>query len=260
MMKDEVDVAYHVVSHLASEGIDLIIVADNGSTDGTRDELERAREDAERHSDCEVQILDDDEVGYYQAKKMTHLVQVAGLQGAEWVVPFDADELWYYPGGKLADALSGCDGGIIRADLYNHFSTALDSEDENPFTRMQWRQREKGALPKVAVRWNPNIQIHQGNHDASWWLGEVRGGLELRHFPWRSWEHLLRKVRNGSRAYAATDLDPDMGAHWRTYAQLIEANGEQEFREQVYEKYFWFFSPLDEGLLHDPAPFRRWDS
>lgn len=252
MMKDEADVAYHVVSHLASEGIDLIIVADNMSTDGTRDELERAKEDV----DCEVRIIEDNEPGYYQADKMTNLVHVAGQAGAQWVIPFDADEIWYFPGGTLAEALLGCDGGIIRSDLYNHFGTALDPDESNPFTRMQWRQRQPGALVKVAVRWNENIKIHQGNHDASGWEGEVRGGLELRHFPWRSWEHLLRKVRNGSKAYAATDLDKDMGAHWRNYATLIENNGEEEFRKQVYEKYFWFFSPLDEGLLLDPAPFK----
>ena len=38
-------------------------------------------------------------------------------------------------------------------------------------------------------------------------------------------EQFVSKVRNGAAAYAATDLPPEAGAHWRQYGDP-EAQGE----------------------------------
>lgn len=55
MMRDEQDVAKAVIEHLAEECVDGILVLDNRSTDGTRDELEEAR----RSVDVPVEIMYD---------------------------------------------------------------------------------------------------------------------------------------------------------------------------------------------------------
>lgn len=257
MMKDEEDVAYHVLAHMVEEGLDMIIVNDNMSTDGTRDELERAQRD---FKECQILLQSDTEVGYYQSRKMTMLGRQAHVLGADWVIPFDADEIWYYREERLAVALRqiGPEVGLMNADLYNHFGTHLDPPGETPFQRMIWRQQQPGAMPKVAVRWNDQVEILQGNHGAVGWEGLAVGGFELRHFPYRSWEHFKRKAINGYKAYQATDLPEDAGAHWRNYGKLIEQFGDDTVRKDVFEKYFWFLSPTDEGLVPDPAPFRRW--
>ena len=52
MMKDEEDVADLVLYHLASQGVDGIIVADNMSTDSTSDKLHEAK----KNLDIEVII------------------------------------------------------------------------------------------------------------------------------------------------------------------------------------------------------------
>ncbi len=265
MMKDESDVAYHTICHLAGENLAGIIVADNMSTDGTRAELERARVDMAKGTPweraCEIIIVDDDEPGYFQSAKMTALAATAAKDhGAQWIVPFDADELWYTRGDRLGIVLSKMPGytHAIEAPLYNHFPSSIDPAGSIPFTTIGWRQREPGALPKVCFRWSPDITILQGNHAISGGEGHVtRGGVELRHFPYRTFEQFKHKAAMGAAAYAATDLPQTEGAHWRQYGAILDRHGEDALRE-VYERWFWFLAPVEGGLVLDPAPFRRW--
>lgn len=49
MMRDEADVAADVIAHLIDEGVNGIIVADNNSTDGTREILAQVAKDAPIH-------------------------------------------------------------------------------------------------------------------------------------------------------------------------------------------------------------------
>lgn len=263
MMRDEADVARHVCLHLAEELVDGIIVADNLSTDCTRAELEAAKaECAERFPALDFVIVDDAEPGYYQSRKMSALAALAASRGATWIVPFDADEVWASNQYHLGDFLRGLgpDVWVARAPLWNHFGSALDEPGETPFERMVWRHTDVGALPKVAFRWRPGAVVHQGNHGVA--LGGFEaatcGGLELRHFPYRSWDHFERKARNGAAAYAATDLPEEMGSHWRRYGALLEAAGADALRTEVYEKWFWFRDPAARGCVRDPAGFRRW--
>jgi hypothetical protein len=44
MFKNEADIAYATVISMAEEGVDVIIIADNMSTDNTLDELYKAKE------------------------------------------------------------------------------------------------------------------------------------------------------------------------------------------------------------------------
>lgn len=265
MMKDEEDVAYGVIAHLAGEGIDGILVADNGSTDSTRAELERVKADMAASSkyeeaNCRIEILEDPEVGYYQSRKITALAAQAAERGATWIVPFDADELWV-SADRVAVYLRSVpqDVAVVTAELFNHFVTALDIDGETPFERMVWRQNIPGTLPKVAVRWNPNVVIQQGNHSVIGARGGTWPGLQIRHFPYRSWEHFRRKAINGAAAYAATDLAPTEGAHWRGYGEILERHGEDALRE-VFDRYYSFVSPVDEHMVRDPAPYRRWNT
>ena len=77
MMRDEADVAKAVVEHLLAEGVGLVIVADNLSSDSTRMQLEAIR--------GPVEILDDLDPAYWQAKKMNELARRAENYGATWL-------------------------------------------------------------------------------------------------------------------------------------------------------------------------------
>jgi hypothetical protein len=248
LVKDEADIIRHTVGRLLGQ-VDHIIVSDNGSTDGTRDLL------YEYTSGGAITVLDDPEVGYYQDRKTTALARQAKAAGHDWVLPCDADEFWYATDGRTIGAfLAGLapDVAFVDAPLYNHIPTALDDDDEaNPFRRIGWRQREHGALGKVCARLRPGLEIRMGNHSAyAPGVGTTSGGLVVRHFSWRSPEQYLRKIRNGEAAYAATNMNPGIGAHWRMFEGVPDETVLEHFR-----LWFWQEDPsLDETLIYDPAP------
>lgn len=254
-MKDEHDVARSVLLHMLGEGLDHIVVADNGSTDGTRDVLsEMARQ-------YPVTVVDDTEVAHYQSRKMTRLVhRFAEEHGGDmFCVPFDADEIWVFRGDRIGVELRSCTADLVTADLFNHFPSAIDPAGDDPFDTIIWRTREPAPLPKVAFRYKDGAVIHDGNHGVTLpYEPEVMpGGLEIRHFPYRTAEQFIRKARNGADALRATDLPLDVGAHWRGYGDLLDSRGPEVLRE-VFTQHFWALSPADKGWLRDPAPYMRW--
>lgn len=254
MVKDELDVLPYTLQHLASEGVDVIHVADNLSSDGTWEWLQEA------DVGCELIVTRDEEVGYYQSLKMTLLAQRAIDHGADWVLPFDADELWYCTNSAftLADAVAAIRPTPARllARLYDYFPFSDDDADEpNPFLRLTHRDTEPAPVPKVLPSAMTDLVIHQGNHgsEASEPFIDVGGLVEIAHAPWRSAEQFERKVRNGYAAYEATDLPEYEGAHWREYGRVLEAGGPEAVHQIFYE---WFQDPPG-PTEHHPAPWCR---
>lgn len=234
MCKDEADVIAETVGWMIGQ-VDRVIVADNGSTDGTREILEG----------LDVELIDDHEPGYFQSAKMTGLAMRALAQGAEWVVPFDADEVWIAE-GRIANALAELpnEAMICEATVLDH--VAVEGEVLSP-----WRRPETLPLRKVACRARADLTIEQGNHGATYEFVRcplrATDLLEIRHFPYRSAEQMIRKARNGAAAYAATDLPEDVGAHWRDYGKLTD-----EQLAEVFAEYFSSSDPLADGLVYDP--------
>ena len=85
---------------MLAQGVDGIIVVDNGSTDGTRAAL-----DALALGDPRVHVGTDSEPGFYQGMKTSYLAHLAWRAGADWVVPFDADEFWFAEACAVAERL-----------------------------------------------------------------------------------------------------------------------------------------------------------
>lgn len=247
LVKDEADIIGPVLTHMLGQ-VDRVIVADNGSTDGTREILEQ----------LDVEIVDDPDRAHYQSRKMTALAARAAAQGATWIVPFDADEWWYSPFGRIADVLADINDEwlIATADLFDHVATGADPDEPDPTVRIGWRRRHPLPLPKVAVRYQPGLVIEEGNHSAHFGFraAPIPGRLVVHHFPYRSPEHFVAKVRKGSAAIGATDLPVTVGAHWRQYGELLAALGPGVL-EDVFRKHFWVDDPAahDDDLIYDPA-------
>ncbi len=256
LVKDEIDIIEPVLRHLAAN-VDEIMVADNGSTDGTRELL------AEIELGIPLSVADDDEPGHYQSRKITEIAMRAMKRGHRWFIPCDADEVWYPcsdPERRIGDYLSGFgrDIQLVNAALFDHLPTGLDPPYSNPLLRIGYHNRHQGALPKVACRLRPDLVIADGNHNATTRGTGLRGGgLCIRHFTWRSEEQYVEKIARGWRAFAATDLPEDVGAHWRMHGSP-EA---EDFEERVADHFqTFFFSPdprKDPDLIYDPAPAKN---
>lgn len=215
--KDEADIIRPVVEHMLGQ-VDLVVVADNLSSDGTRDVLA----DMGRTFPNDLIVVDDHEVGYYQSRAMTALAQYARQFGADWVVPFDADELWTCQWGRIGDVCqrSAQDYGILLAELVDHMVTGVDPTAGDVVDRLPWRRREPLELRKVACRATGDLVIEQGNHYARYGVPARPTDhpvFTVHHYPYRSPEQMIRKIRNGAAAYAETDLPPTTGAHWRQW-------------------------------------------
>ena len=167
LVKDEADVIEWTLRHLHRQDVDAAIVADNGSTDGTREILDRLVAE----TDGWLAVQDDPEVGYWQSAKTTALAHEAHERGFDWVIPCDADEMWVAADGRTVGAwLRGVPPDVLlaRAALYNYVPTAEDPADSNPFTRIGWRLAEPAPLGKVACRLRPDLTVEAGNHGASY--------------------------------------------------------------------------------------------
>lgn len=258
MVKDEEDIIATTVLNLLGWGVDRVIVADNDSTDSTGDILAKLA-----HATQRVTVIRDHEEAYYQARKMTALANYAGDLGAEWVVPFDADEVWYPTGGlgaSIPSTLAAVDPQAlwVEVGMANHYCTGQDigATSWPPPQRMVWRHNEPNPLAKVAFRWRPGVVLGMGNHDVTFpsdyegVVGEAQ--LLIRHFPYRSPDQFVRKARNGSAAYAATDLDPMYGDHWRNYGRILDVEGEEALRG-VFWEHFYYDDP-EGSMTLDPAP------
>lgn len=236
MVRDEADIIGYTLRHLLEdEGVDHLIVADNLSTDATRQILEG-------FPPKWVTILDDHEPGYDQSAKMTRLARRAHDIGAEWVLPFDADEYWYAPDSTIAACLAECPSDVVIASGWDHMPTNSDLASQCPFESMPYRKPTPQRLPKVAFRSHPQATVHVGNHDVDR-PGERCEGLAYRHYQWRSLEQAKRKVRQGKSALEAAKLHFNYGTHWRTLGALNDLQLEA-----------WFADLDTDDLVWDPAP------
>lgn len=240
MVKDEQSLIEFTVEHLLGEGVDRIVILDNLSTDGTRPLLDRmARE-------VPLIVADDRLVAYYQGAKMTLVARAAAEAGAEWIVPFDADEIWCARDGSLGDRLRSSTADIVEAAVYNHLPHPDDDDAVvNPFVRMVHRAEAPSDFVKVAFRAFPTATVRQGNHDVVR-PGRRGSGLVVRHFPFRSVEQAIDKIRSGKAAMDATDLTAKASRHWRELGLLDD--------DEIHRWYIDWIT--GQPMVVDPAPYR----
>jgi hypothetical protein len=217
MVRDEEDVIEYVVRHTLEE-CDGVIVGDNDSADRTREILESI-------DDPRLTVVDLPGFAYHQRERMNALATKASVEyGAEWVVPFDADEWWYSPRGRIADVLAAVDPTIIVAVAapYEWVPEPDDDHlDPNPFSRIRHR-RTTQAQQKVAFRPGPGRELAMGNHHLEGAWPETRELLEIGHVPYRSVEQARRKVVHGKAALEAAGLATGFGFHWRELGDMSE--------------------------------------
>ena len=219
-VRDEADIIGYTTEHMLQE-CDLVIVSDNGSVDGTRDILEDL---GKKYS--HLTIVDDPDHRHWQGARTTELMHQAGRMGAEWVIPYDADEWWPVVTPEDADVV------LMRSHVFLP-DPSDDLTEENPLLRMTHRLLPYEPFPKVAFRYHWTAAIREGNHDVKH-PGLRRVQVEgMRHYQYRSLEQVKRKVRQGTKALEATELSPSTGGHWRQLASLDDDQMSQWWTEYL---------------------------
>lgn len=227
-VKDEADIIASTVTHMAAQ-VDRVIIADQMSTDGTRDIL----------AGLPVTVIDDAEPGFHQSRIMTRLAQMAIDAAADFVVPFDADELWV-----------GLDQwerrrGVHRVPVFDRVPTVLDDPALAPVERLRWRSAIASPSGKVFGSSQRDMTVAFGNHRIGHDDGRPVDGVVIHHFPNRSREQFIAKVRRGATA----DLDRDPGEWYGAHWAEMEPDA-----ELLYDQVFLRADPeSDPMLVEDPV-------
>jgi glycosyltransferase involved in cell wall biosynthesis len=251
LLRDEEDIVRENLEFHLAQGVDRVIVTDNGSTDRTL-EILRAYE-----ARGVVRLVLEPDDDYSQGRWVTRMARMAAAEGADWVINNDADEFWWPRSGTLKSTLErlGDDIGVVVAHRSNFVPRP---EDGRAFwERMTLRERQslnplgKPLPPKVAHRADPEITVVQGNHRVEGAdLGERLddGSIEILHFPMRTYAQFENKIAKGGRAYARnTELPQRTGRTWRRLYEVYQEGGlEAHYEEQIVAA-----APDDEGLAED---------
>lgn len=222
LVRDELDVLPHVIDHLFEQGIAHLLIADNRSVDGTREYLlERARTEPRLH------VVLDEEPAHIQSEKMTWLSHLAWRAGADWIIPFDADEFWFAPEGTLATWVPGHRDGILQAAFHHMVPTTPAPE---PLRDAEFMLDATPSDPgKVAFRAGPTVWVGPGNHSVRR-TGTTGYGLAIAHAQYRSPAQVARKVRQGTASARLTGEDLAwFSPHWASAANLDDAQIAQVF-------------------------------
>lgn len=219
MVRDEQDVIADSLTHLLAQGLDHLLVADNLSVDDTPQILaELARRDTRIH------VAHDSEPAYYQAEKMTRLALAATHAGADWIVPFDADEFWFADSRSVAEHLRAQGRleplvGVVTATWHHMLPT---QPAPMPLREREFVIDSAATVPgKVAMRAHRWGTLHVGNHFAQR-VGERTGGLHIAHAVFRDPAQVARKVRQGSAAVMLTNPGNEIAPYWRAGAQISD--------------------------------------
>jgi Glycosyl transferase family 2 len=270
MVRNEADIIRaNVLYHLAT-GIDRMLVVDNGSTDGTDGVLQQLSLQHPR-----VRWSSDDGP-FLPSRVMTKLAREAFEEGADWVVPLDADEFWHAPGGDLRTVLEDADAGVLRAQAVNFIQRRSQRESSpDALTYMTRRAAspvgppshaqslveskqiafvEKVYPQKCICRPTAGVEIETGHHSISGADGRRRRTEEIvcLHAPMRSRAALAERITSAGRA-ATAGRNPKQGRNRRRLAALQgESAIDAEWKANSYEDGFLDVYGEKHPVIFDP--------
>ena len=226
---NEADIIGATLGHLYDQGVGNVYIADGMSTDGTRDVL----------APFPCKVYDDTEPFHRQPWWISKLATQAFEDGADFVIPFDADEWWIATThATLAEAFAtvGDDIGKIVAPMFHHYTWNLKETKPKPF-------------PKVAFRAYPHLVIGNGNHSVDVPGGTLYDLIEVRELQYRGEDHFVRKVRERNAT-----LDPSLPAGEGQHHMKFHGMPDDQLR-QWWRSSQAFWGP-QRDVVEDPIPSR----
>src|SRR5215210_7018322 len=161
VVRDERDIIEANLRYHFAQGVDSVIVTDNGSTDGTLDVLGQYAAAGLLH------LIEEHSDDYHerQADWITHMARLAATEfDADWVINNDADEFWWPVSGTLRDAF---DNIPERYQALAATRPEFIPRPDGPGTfadRMVIRESRSHTTPKLAHRGIPDVNVFIGSH------------------------------------------------------------------------------------------------
>lgn len=260
LVRNEIDIiAHHIAYHLPK--VDLLIVTDNGSDDGTREYLEMMK-------GGKVIVIDEPGRDYSQDIWVGRMIRLAISHGADWVVNSDADEFWV---GDFRDLIRnhGPSHNVLRVQSRLMVCTDRDSDEPNPLRRIQHRlvklrpheanfAQVWAKLAHATEGWE---RIFLGNHKVFFAPGVKERTYEvpeavahIRHYTERGWDHYRKKYISGGEAYALSDKPKKFGCHWRDRYRVYESGGISALRDLYHSQSIVTGPEVDRICARDPWP------
>jgi hypothetical protein len=253
---DEEDLIGPCIEHLRAIGVDLIVVTDIGSTDGTRDVLRGLAGPDLRLTELGP---DDDPWGFPQRMYERTVAEFA----VDRVLSLDADEFWLPRTGSIRDATGLFGADVLTVPRFNVppvvgrpllpavlSPTTLGDVSlvvkpieqpwvkipENP--RLAWVMSR--VLPKVVVNPRAIQAFAVGGHASVPRPGVTATTVAcedvlIAHAPFSTYPRFLRKLQNIGRSLErfGPRLPQDQAWHWRRWVELERTGqAEVEFHRQ----------------------------
>lgn len=274
LVRDEIDIVEDNLKFHLDQGVDEVLVTDNGSIDGTRDLL------SDLARSYPITVFDEPGRDHSQWRWMTQLAGVARADhGADWLLPNDADEFWWAGGQSLKAALTeelsrlAPDVNMLRCRRFN-MVYGHDDVSADPWHR-RLRYRRAVPLPRKALanpitdpRSDPHFyfdlpgkvllraaglsEIAEGNHGATFETGAVAADsqISIYHYPVRSRAQFITKSCNGGRSYARnTELGKNIGWHQRRWYAMYENGGADAALNDAIPSTARLSADLDSGAV-----------
>ena len=251
LVRDEADIIRDTITFHLNQGVDFVIVTDNGSVDGTRDLL------AEMERTLPVQVLDEPGRLFQQDLWTTRMAYLAAdLHGAEWVFSGDADECWQPASGDFAAAIAadtapyGAEINLLQVPVIMMVPdrSAAEAPDFRPIatrrafieplgqslavSRWATAQPLHRQLGKVLFRADRFVALWPGNHYAV--MERPHHGfarhLLIHHFHFRSLAHFRRKL---ATVHAVMKDNPQ----WQEVARDVERRLDGDRTGGLVEEY-----------------------
>jgi glycosyltransferase involved in cell wall biosynthesis len=259
---NEADIINLSVRHHLCLGFDAVLVSDGGSADGTRSILAALS----RHGPV---TWHDQRPGEFVEDLRTRMARAAHAMGADWVVPFDADEFWHVPRSTLREVLAGAPAGVLCVEVRNFIQNRRQRQ-ATPECLLEMTRRpaqlagqepieqERSAYVEldyprhVAFRPTPDIQVLPGFHGVVGTSGQPcdTDALVVLHAPLRAFDVLECKAGHGLRW--RDRLVGNMGWHWKRFARLLEENHlEEEWRANSHEGGWLHCFGIPHPTVHD---------
>lgn len=252
LVRDEIDIIESMLEFHFAQGLDKIIVTDNGSVDGTYEIL------LDYQKTGKIDLLREPPSDFSQHRWVSRMANMAFTEyHADWILHADADELFVpTEPGNIVKFFESIDDTVSVLKLPRHDFIPFDRPmASSPVAEMLYRKTVSQNLrghplpPKVAHRGSENVVITQGNHSVA---GNFEGStiavdcLQVYHYPLRSYDQFESKVRNGGSGYQNnSELKPGIGSHKRYWYDLL-LNG--KLKEHYLAEHFYDDTKLAKSL------------